>query len=106
MSALGVRTGDHRLELRAAGGLRSCWRAVPSRYGWRCVRWECVVVCQSPLASLASAAGYADHAHLIRDCRAITGMAPGRFLATYFPTFPDMSDPYKTAGPFAVMMAQ
>lgn len=58
------------------------------------------------LASLASAAGYADHAHLIRDCRAITGMAPGRFLATYFPTFPDMSDPYKTAGPFAVMMAQ
>lgn len=58
------------------------------------------------LASLAATAGYSDHAHLIRDCRAITGMAPGKFLATYFPTFPNMSDPYKTIVPLAVSMAQ
>ncbi len=52
------------------------------------------------LARLASEAGYADHAHLARDCRSITGQTPTRFLADYFPTFPDMSDPYKTIEPF------
>jgi AraC-like DNA-binding protein len=48
------------------------------------------------LAAVAHEAGYADHAHLVRDCRAITGVPPSRFLAESFATFPDMSDPYKT----------
>lgn len=48
------------------------------------------------IASVAHQAGYADHAHLVRDCRAITGAPPRRFLAESFATFPDMSDPYKT----------
>ena len=47
------------------------------------------------LTSLAHDAGYADQAHLARDCRAITGSAPSAFLAESFATFPDMSDPYK-----------
>lgn len=51
----------------------------------------------TPIAAIAHEAGYADHAHLVRDCRAITGLPPGRFLAESFATFPDMSDPYKTA---------
>lgn len=51
---------------------------------------------RTSLAVLAARAGYADQAHLSRDCRSITGVAPTRFLAEWFPTFPDMSDPYKT----------
>jgi AraC-like DNA-binding protein len=51
------------------------------------------------LGLLAVEAGFADQAHLIRDCRAITGLSPLAFLADYFPTFPDMSDPYKTGSP-------
>ena len=58
-----------------------------------------------PLARLAVEAGYGDQAHLGRDCRAITGLAPVRFLADYFPTFPTMSDPYKTNMPFVATMA-
>ena len=48
------------------------------------------------LAAIAHESGYADHAHLVRDCRAITSAPPARFLADSFATFPDMSDPYKT----------
>jgi AraC-like DNA-binding protein len=48
------------------------------------------------LAALAAHAGFADQAHLTRDCRAITGRTPREFLREWFPTFPDMSDPYKT----------
>lgn len=56
---------------------------------------------QSPvsLTWLANEAGYSDHAHLSRDCRLITGRTPSNFLADYFPTFPDMSDPYRTRTP-------
>ena len=49
------------------------------------------------LAMLAARAGYVDHAHLARDCRALTSLSPTAFLVEYFPTFPDMADPYKTA---------
>ena len=56
------------------------------------------------LARLAIEAGYSDQPHLARDCRAITGLAPTMLLDEYFPTFPDMSDPYKTADAFAVTM--
>jgi AraC-like DNA-binding protein len=57
-----------------------------------------------PLAALATAAGYADQAHLSRDCRAITGLTVRTFLDEWFPTFPDMSDPFKTAEPLAATM--
>lgn len=56
------------------------------------------------LARLAVDAGFSDQAHLARDCRAITRQTPTAFLDGYFPTFPDMSDPYKTAEPFSVTM--
>ncbi len=58
------------------------------------------------LAVLAHQAGYTDHAHLVRDCRAITGAPPGRFLAESFATFPDMSDPYKTGPQFGGTLAR
>lgn len=51
------------------------------------------------LAAAAASAGYCDQAHLSGDCRAITGLRPGEFMAEWFPTFPDMSDPYKTRAP-------
>lgn len=53
-----------------------------------------------PIAAAAIDAGYTDQAHLGRDCRSITGRTPKKFLAEYFPTFPDMSDPYKTDATF------
>ncbi|MFN8023435.1 MAG: DUF6597 domain-containing transcriptional factor [Acidimicrobiales bacterium] len=56
------------------------------------------------LATLATAAGYADQAHLSRDCRALTGTTVRRFVDEWFPTFPDMSDPFKTSEPFVGTM--
>lgn len=53
------------------------------------------------VARLATIAGYADQPHLARDCRAITGRTVTEFLRDYFPTFPDMSDPFKTPQPLA-----
>jgi AraC-like DNA-binding protein len=52
-----------------------------------------------PLGRAAAEAGYADHAHLVRDCRLLTGLPPAEYLSDYFATFPDLSDPYKTASP-------
>jgi AraC-like DNA-binding protein len=46
------------------------------------------------LAELAVASGYHDQAHLGRDCRSLTGLAPSAFLAGHDRTFPDTSDPY------------
>jgi AraC-like DNA-binding protein len=60
---------------------------------------------QTGLSAVAIEAGYSDHAHLVRDCRSITNQTPSQFLFEYFPTFPDMSDPYKTDEQFAVSMA-
>jgi AraC-like DNA-binding protein len=57
------------------------------------------------IAQLAINAGYADQAHLGRDCRTITGQTPKKFLASYFPTFPNMSDPYKTRVRFDASVA-
>ena len=48
------------------------------------------------LAQAAATAGYADQPHLVRDCRAITGLTPTELLTDWFPTFPGGSDPYKT----------
>jgi AraC-like DNA-binding protein len=56
------------------------------------------------IAAMAIAAGYADQPHLARDCRSITGLTVSTFLGEYFPTFPDMSDPFKTAEPLVAMM--
>jgi AraC-like DNA-binding protein len=42
-----------------------------------------------PLAGLAAEAGYADQAHLSRECRAITGATPTALLATLADTSVD-----------------
>ncbi|MEZ5407035.1 MAG: DUF6597 domain-containing transcriptional factor [Acidimicrobiales bacterium] len=56
------------------------------------------------LAAAAATAGYADQSHLVRDCRAITGLTPTRLLAEWLPTFPAGSDPYKTDAARPAMM--
>lgn len=61
---------------------------------------------RSSLADLAAVVGYSDHAHLIRDCRAITSLTPTTFFAEHFPTFPDSADPYKTNVPLVTMMVR
>jgi AraC-like DNA-binding protein len=72
----------------------------------RCLSLAATLIGRPSVSRLAAEAGYSDHAHLVRDCRAITGETPSAFLDSYFPTFPDMSDPYKTQVEFAVSMAQ
>ena len=57
-----------------------------------------------PLAVLAADAGYSDHAHLVRDCRAIASMTPTEYFSVYFPTFPDLADPYKTSTPLVATL--
>ena len=54
------------------------------------------------LGRLAVDAGYCDQAHLTRECRTICALTPAELLGQYVPTFPDMSDPFKTSGQFAV----
>lgn len=55
-------------------------------------------VLRSPtVAAAAATAGYSDHSHLVRECRAIVGSTPTDLLDWYEPTFPGASDPYKTA---------
>lgn len=39
-----------------------------------------------PLADLALAAGYADQAHMTRECRELAGLSPARLLALWFPS--------------------
>ena len=56
------------------------------------------------LGRLAIEAGYSDQAHLTRECRTISGLTPAQLLTQYTPTFPDMSDPFKTSDRFAVSM--
>jgi AraC-like DNA-binding protein len=51
------------------------------------------------IAALAADAGYADHAHLVRECRTIAGATPTELLDGYVPTFPNGPDPYKTVVP-------
>lgn len=57
------------------------------------------------LARAAATAGYSDQSHLVRDCRSITGVTPTDFLADWFPTFPEGSDPFKTPAGAAATMA-
>ena len=61
---------------------------------------------QRSLAAMAVTAGYSDQAHLARDCKVIAGQTPTAFLRDAFPTFPDMSDPYKTGAGFLATMAR
>lgn len=57
---------------------------------------------RASLAALAAGGGYADQAHLARECRAITGLPPSEFLLVHDATFPAASDPYKTTPPAVV----
>jgi methylphosphotriester-DNA--protein-cysteine methyltransferase len=105
-------------ELAAAVGLsvRTLHRLATRRFGYgiatlaRIVRLQrlLALVDSAPgvaLAVLAAEAGYSDQAHLSSDCRAITGLTPTAFVAEWFPTFPDMADPYKTHASVAATMA-
>jgi AraC-like DNA-binding protein len=60
----------------------------------------------SPLSRLAAEAGYADQAHLTRECRRLSGLSPVALLAAGATPAGDKSDPFKPrAVPFATLAA-
>lgn len=118
LDLLVARPGATQPELAAelAISVRSLHRLAARRFGYgtatlaRILRLQRLLALadaspERTLATLAAEAGYTDQAHLSSDCRAITGLTPTRFVAEWFPTFPDMADPYKTDAPLAVSMA-
>lgn len=90
----------HRRTVRAFGYGTSTLARLVRFHRFLAVRQACVGPPHS-IAVLAGLAGYADQPHLSRDCLAITGLTLRRFLDEWFPTFPNVSDPFKTASPLA-----
>jgi AraC-like DNA-binding protein len=54
---------------------------------------------EASLARLAADAGYADQAHLARECRRLAGVVPGALLAAGATAAGERSDPFKTPRP-------
>jgi AraC-like DNA-binding protein len=52
----------------------------------------------SPLGRLAAEAGYADQAHLTRECRRLSGLSPAALLAAGATSAGEKSDPFKPRG--------
>jgi AraC-like DNA-binding protein len=106
--AASPRASQQQLATTTGMSVRSLRRHVLRHFGYgtatlarilRFQRFLAVVSLASgerSLAVFAAQAGYVDQAHLARDCRALTTLSTTEFLAEYFPTFPDMADPYKT----------
>jgi transcriptional regulator GlxA family with amidase domain len=59
---------------------------------------------QSTLARLASDAGYADQAHLARECRRLSGLPPSELLASGAGAAGERSDWFKAAPRPLVML--
>ena len=57
------------------------------------------------LARLALEAGYADQAHLTRECTRLSGLPPAALLASGAGPAGERSDSFKTAGPALATMA-
>jgi AraC-like DNA-binding protein len=57
------------------------------------------------LARLALEAGYADQAHLTRECRRLSGLPPAALLASGAGAAGERSVSFKTAGPVAATLA-
>jgi AraC-like DNA-binding protein len=60
---------------------------------------------ESDLAWLAVEAGYADQAHLTRECRRLSGLPPAALLASGAGPAGERSVSFKTAGPVAATLA-
>jgi AraC-like DNA-binding protein len=60
---------------------------------------------QTDLARLALEAGYADQAHLTRECSRLAGLPPAALLAAGAGPAGDRSASFKTAGPVAATLA-
>ena len=60
----------------------------------------------APLSRLAAEAGYADQAHLTRECRRLSGLSPAALLAAGAAPAGEKSDPFKPRGAaFATLAA-
>jgi AraC-like DNA-binding protein len=91
-AGLGELTGELGL------GERQLRRRVEERFGYgpavlrRVLRLQrlLALAAQHPrsLAELAQAAGYADQAHMTRECQRLGGLSPSRLLAEWIPTLP------------------
>jgi AraC-like DNA-binding protein len=92
------RAGLERLGADLHLGDRQLRRRVEERFGYgpailrRVLRLQRLLALaarhRGSLADLALAAGYADQAHMTRECRRLTGLSPVRLFAEWLPTRP------------------
>jgi AraC-like DNA-binding protein len=92
------RAGMARLGADLHLGDRQLRRRVEERFGYgpailrRVLRLQRMLALaarhRGSLADLALAAGYADQAHMTRECRRLTGLSPVRLLEEWLPTPP------------------
>jgi AraC-like DNA-binding protein len=60
---------------------------------------------EEPLARLAADAGYADQAHLARECRRLSGLPPSALLAAGAAPAGEMAERFKRAAPASAILA-
>jgi AraC-like DNA-binding protein len=94
----GGRSGLDRLAADLGLGERQLRRRVEERFGYgpavlrRVLRLQRLLALATghpgQLAELALAAGYADQAHMTRECQRLAGLSPARLLADRLPTAP------------------
>ena len=96
--ARSTRAGAERLGTELAISDRQLRRRVEERFGYgprtlrRVLRLQRMLALAArrprPLADLALDAGYADQAHMTRECRELAGLSPSRLLSVWFPSSP------------------
>ena len=118
LAALSMATPDMRVERlgdRVGLGERQLRRRFAAAVGYgpktlqRVLRFQCFLAlagdARGDLARVALDAGYADQAHLTRECRTLAGLPPAALLATGAGPAGERSDSFKTDSPAPASIA-